>query len=284
MRAPIPLLSIALLLAGCGLARPVAPTSTASLRVATYNLNYGLAGDAETIAAIEATDADVLVLQEVSDGWARAISEQLASRWPHACVATSEWPAGGGAILSRHPLRDCARSPSPVGWFPALAATVASPLGATRIVNVHLRPARSGAAVIADLTELPAEHRREVATHLARLSDPSLPTIVAGDFNEGDDEGGGLSELASGYRSALAERAPDATTWRWPLLAMQLEKRLDHILYDRRALRCTSARVLHAGRSDHYPVVARFALAEPEPMPIGTSMLYGRTSALTPRR
>lgn len=271
------------LLGGCAL-RPAVPARTSpSLHVATYNLNYGLVGDRATADAVALTRADVVVLQEVSDTWAGQLRALHRERFPHACFAASRWPAGGAAILSRHPLRDCERSRSPIGWFPALAATIEGPLGDVRIVNLHLQPARAGIGVVADLAAMPARHRREIGIHLERLVAPELPTIVAGDFNEGDGEGA-VSELATlGYRSALAEHAPSATTWRWPLGAMQIEKRLDHVLYQPGSLRCVSASVLRAGRSDHFPVVARFALPA-RPRPMGSSLSYGRASALTPRR
>lgn len=261
------LLLTSLLLAGCA-ARPApaAPRSTATLTVASYNLNYGLAGDAATLAALRATDADVLVLQEVSDAWAATLDRALRDRWPHRCVARSDWPAGGGSIRSRFPLEGCARSPSPSGWFPALAATVRSPVGAVRVVNVHLRPARGGVAVLADLGALPAVHRDEIRTHLGRLTVEGQPMILAGDFNEGDGEGA-VGELAArGWASAVARHAPEATTWRWPAVAMPIEKRLDHVLYTPGALDCFAAEVRRGGRSDHQPVVARFRAPAPAPL------------------
>jgi endonuclease/exonuclease/phosphatase family metal-dependent hydrolase len=275
--------ALALLLCGCALRPAEHPRPAPTLRVATYNLNYGLAGDPATLEAIDRTDADVVLLQEVSPGWARRLRRRDGG-FAHRCFATSRWPAGGAAILSRHPLRDCERSPSPLGWFPALAATVDGPLGPVRLVNLHLQPARAGPGVVADLAAMPARHRRELREHLARLTDPALPTVLAGDFNEGDGEGA-LRELSAlGYRSALAEHAPSATTWRWPLGAMPLEKRLDHVLYHPGSLRCLSAGVLREGRSDHFPVVARLARPAPPTPPMGSGLVRGRTSSLTPRR
>ncbi|MCB9597066.1 MAG: endonuclease/exonuclease/phosphatase family protein [Sandaracinaceae bacterium] len=251
--------TLALLLSGCVARAPAHAAPAPTLTVATYNLNYGIAGDPATMATLASSEADVLLLQEVSPAWRRALRRELAARWPHRCVARSEWPAGGAAILSREPLRACARSSSPVGFFPAIAATVDTAVGSVRVVGIHLRPARAGLGVLEDLPELPSDHRAELAAHLAALVDPALPTVFAGDFNEGDGEGA-VGELATrGYASALAENAPDAATWRWPLLLMSIEKRLDHVLYDPRRLRCVDARVLRGGRSDHFAVVARFA-------------------------
>lgn len=284
MRSRPRLLGVLVLLnAACAAPRTAHPVEpTASLRVATFNVNYGLAGDPETRAAIDATEADVVVLQEASDAWIASIDEM---RWRHRCVARSPYPAGGAVILSRLPLARCARSASAVGWFPAVAATLRSPTGRLRVIGLHLQPARAGVSVVSDLRALPDLHRREVRAHLDRLTDPDADaTLVAGDFNEGDGEGG-LQELAArGYRSALAQHQPSATTWRWPIGAMQVEKRLDHLLYDPRALRCVDATVLTAGRSDHRPVVATFSTPW-RPPPLGASLMRGdvRASAYAPR-
>ena len=39
-------------------------------------------------------------------------------------------------MLSRHPLTDVARNESAIGWFPALAATVASLTGTESVAEV----------------------------------------------------------------------------------------------------------------------------------------------------
>ncbi|MCA9616405.1 MAG: endonuclease/exonuclease/phosphatase family protein, partial [Myxococcales bacterium] len=51
----------------------VAPTSN-RLRVATYNVNFGLAGEATTTDAITALEVDVLLLQETNAAWERALA------------------------------------------------------------------------------------------------------------------------------------------------------------------------------------------------------------------
>ncbi len=271
---------LGLVLASCALPGAHTAGPTPRLRLATYNLNYGLAGDPDTAAAIARTRADVVLLQEVSAAWARDLDRRA---WPFACFASSRYPAGGAAILSRLPLSDCQVSASAVGWFPALAATVTTPLGDVRLIDLHLQPARAGLGVVLDLGALPALHRREVRRHLARLRRDPVPHILAGDFNEGDGEGAVGELMGAGYASALARRAPAATTWRWQLGGMPLLKRLDHVLFEPGALRLLDARVLPIGRSDHRPVVAEFAPVAHPRLPMGAATLSGRTSALTPR-
>ena len=104
------------------------------------------------------------------------------------------------------------------------------------------------------------DDRREEIESFWRAVDPSVPVIVAGDFNEGAD-GRAVSFLGDkGMRSALAEVEPRANTWHWPLRVGELTSMLDHIVYDGR-LALLHAEVREVGASDHYPVFADFTLA-----------------------
>lgn len=235
------------------------------LRVATFNVNFGLAGDPATLAAIGATGAEIVLLQETSRAWERAIEAdaKLSARYPHRrFYVTPGWPAGGMAFLSRYPLRAARRSPSAVGWFDAHRVVAQTPHGPVLLINLHLKPPVSASgSVISGYFSTPKERRREMRGHLA-LFDPKLPTIVAGDFNE--QRGGGLGMLG-GLKFGDAIRAHGGTsstppTWRWKVGPLTLRQQLDHILYDRRRFDCLKARVLKLGRSDHLPVVALLRL------------------------
>lgn len=234
----------------------------AHLVLATYNVNFGLARDAATLAAIRAINADVVMLQETSWMWERAIRAGLGKKYPHMVFHhNSKWPAGGLAFLSRYPLEGLRLSKSRIGFFPAWRVVVRTPAGPVQLVNVHLKPpvSRSG-SYVSGYFVTPKERAAEMKGHLA-LVKPGLPTIVAGDFNE--QSGGGLGVLSKRRMiSALPRFAPSATTWRWPVGSMTLRQRLDHIVHDPTRVVCLGARVLKVGRSDHYPVVARFRLVK----------------------
>ncbi|OGQ20631.1 MAG: hypothetical protein A2138_06045 [Deltaproteobacteria bacterium RBG_16_71_12] len=211
--------------------------------------------DRATLAAIGAPDADVVVLQEVTPGWERAIRASLGERYPHAAFVTSEGP-GGLAVLSKTPLLSTEIVPE-ITWFPAQRALVQTRLGRVQILNVHLRPpfADDGSLVTGVFTT-PDIRRREMEAFRASL-DPEVPTIIAGDFNE--ENGDAVKQLtARGFESALTRHAPSAKTWRWNVSSLQLRERLDHILVAA-PLTVVSARVLGEGNSDHLPVVAEIA-------------------------
>jgi endonuclease/exonuclease/phosphatase (EEP) superfamily protein YafD len=81
---------------------------------------------------------------------------------------------------------------------------------------------------------------------------------VVGDFNEGE-RGLAIAYLQRrGFTSALGEFGSQPT-WRWPTSIGTVSAELDHIVHSRR-LEPLSVKVVTAGRSDHLPVVARFAL------------------------
>jgi endonuclease/exonuclease/phosphatase family metal-dependent hydrolase len=230
----------------------------AELTVATYNMNFGLEADPECMDALEAIEADVVLLQETTPGWERAIRAALSDRYPHMWfVHEDDWPAGGQAILSRYELTDFEVSESPAGYFVAGRATAHAPSGDVALVNVHLKPPISDSGSwVAGYFETPPVRAEEMRAHAAKLFVGGMPVIVAGDFNE--SEGGGLEILEGrGMRSALPEFS-GATTWRWPFGPFTLRRTMDHIVYDPAALECLDARAIQAGRSDHVPVVAKF--------------------------
>jgi endonuclease/exonuclease/phosphatase (EEP) superfamily protein YafD len=261
----VPAIAMLTLLTGCtGAAR--APREPAPdqpvLRVLTYNVNYGLAGDEATIDAIRAADADVVVLQETTPGWEERLREALSGRFPHMLFRHSSG-AGGLAVLSRFPLHDLDYETldDPASWFPAWRLVVDGPLGPVQVLAVHLRPpfSDSGSVLSGYLATRPVRER-EIEGHL-ELLDPALPTIVAGDFNERD--GRALALLrARGFRSALPEFHGRARTWRWRTSVGEVSSQLDHVAYDAR-LEPLDARVLQAGSSDHLPVLVVLALAGP---------------------
>jgi endonuclease/exonuclease/phosphatase (EEP) superfamily protein YafD len=233
----------------------VAPApGAATLSVMTFNVNFGVATHPDNLAAIEAEDADLVLLQETTPAAESAIRERLSSRYPHM-VFSHCCRAGGLAVLSKHPIVDREALAATIGWFPAQRVVVATPLGRVQVLNVHLRPPISDDGSWVSGYFSTRSLRGEEMEAFWRAVDPQLPTIVAGDFNESDN-GRAIGYLErQGLRSALPEVSPRATTWRWPTPVGTLRAQLDHIVIDRR-WHATHTRVIDRGRSDHLPVVA----------------------------
>lgn len=220
----------------------------------TYNVNYGIAGDAATLRAIADSGADVVFLQETSPRWQEALDRTVARAYPHR--AFKHWGGAGGlGVLSRLPIEDGGLlPPEGDGWFPAWRVVVASPFGPVQVLSVHLRPPVSdGGSLVAGYFTTSRVRAQELEQFMGRL-DPKLPTLIVGDFNEADGKAMRLL-AARGMASALPAFRPDAHTWHWPTSVMTLRDRLDHIFHDHR-LEALAAEVLYQGRSDHYPVVA----------------------------
>jgi endonuclease/exonuclease/phosphatase (EEP) superfamily protein YafD len=240
----------------------VEPLDPATPRVAvmTFNVNFALAGDANTVAAVAQQDADVIFLQETTPQWEQALQTQFGASFPHVAFKHSAG-AGGLGVMSKLPIERVDYLPAK-DWFPAARVVLATPVGRLQVLNVHLRPpiSNSGSAVSGYLTTPPVREQ-EIATFAAAL-DKNLPTLIVGDFNE-NERGRAVRWLrANGYQSALPQFQPKAQTWRWQTRYLKLNGRYDHLCYDAR-LTPLRVEVRNVGRSDHLPVVGVFALAAP---------------------
>jgi endonuclease/exonuclease/phosphatase (EEP) superfamily protein YafD len=258
------ILALVLLSVACAERRPPeAPAAgQAHLRVMTYNVNYGIAGDAATMGAIEAGEAAVVLLQETTPAWEAALRARFSETYPHMgfhhCCG-----AGGLGVLSQHPFEDAGHlpPPEPAGWFPAWRIVVHAPLGDVQILNVHLRPQVSDSgSVVSGIFTTSSIRERQIAGFYPAL-DPELPTLVVGDFNESAG-GSAIGYLADrGLVSALPRFTGPQDTWRWQTSVGTISTQLDHIVHDDR-LAPLGVVVIARGRSDHLPVVGDFVLAQ----------------------
>lgn len=205
------------------------------------------------------TDADILVLQEVTSYW----GEQLAGLhdlYPHA------WPAPMPAtndvlVLSRHPLREAVTLDPPPGSIASPAerpvrVVVATPAGDLVVYGVHPETPRTP-----DRWQM----RNRLLAWLAatvREHDEGRPVIVAGDFNT-PPTSPFLTDLlrTTGLRDAAGRGVREPT--RQPMLLAPylawLGAPVDHILVspDIAVLGFTVGRYVW---SDHLPVIADLAV------------------------
>lgn len=239
-------------------AREAAP-GEAPLTLLTYNVNYGLAGDAPGIAAIAATNADIVLLQETNPEWEAELRAALGEQYPHIYFH-HVGAAGGSAVLSKYPLTqlDVVGHPVKGSWFPTMIAVVDTPQGEVQLANVHLRPplSDSGNPILGFFTT--SDVRRAEMRNILKRLNRDLPTIVAGDFNE--SSGGALGVLQeAGFENGGEAFGVDRDTWRWNTSVGEIGSRLDHVVYDGR-IDPLQIEVVEAGRSDHLPVVARIVV------------------------
>ncbi len=223
----------------------------------TYNVDYANPEPASAIEAIATADTDVVLLQEITTKWQRALTARLSRQYPHCVFRLSHRPAGGMAVLSKVPIEEeeVLRTPHR-GWFDAERILLAAPFGTLQILHVHLRPAFDSGGWITGFMSTPPLRRQEIEAYWRALA-PGLPTIVTGDFNEDPcglaiaflDEQGLRRVETSGPRTWHYEVPVNGAPW--DLLQMDI----DHVMIDR-ALVARHGTVVDAGRSDHRPVIA----------------------------
>jgi endonuclease/exonuclease/phosphatase (EEP) superfamily protein YafD len=238
----------------------VAAPGEPTLKVLTYNVNYAIGGDPQTVQAIVERDADLVFLQETNEEWRHALEPRLQARYPGR-FWLDDAAAGGMAVLSKRPLT-AERLDNPNGWFPAVRLVTNTPLGRVQALCVHQHPpvSEEGSWVKGYLgsTEV---RRAELGRFLAAL-EPELPTLVAGDFNEGTSGDAVQLLEEKGLRTALPEFHPEAKTWHWPVGSLQLTAQFDHVAYSA-GLEPIDAHVERVGSSDHFPVTVDFVRVLP---------------------
>jgi endonuclease/exonuclease/phosphatase (EEP) superfamily protein YafD len=230
----------------------------------TYNVNFGLGGDPETLAVIAGARTDLVVLQETTPDWEQALRARLGAEYPymafrHCCRA------GGLGVLSRYPFDEREYLVPKHGWFPAWRLVVHSAIGELQVLAVHLRPPVSDSgSVLSGYFSTPATREAEIEAHFPHL-DRALPTLVAGDFNEGAGGRAVAFLERRGFRSVLPELGGAQDTWRWNTSIGTVRAQLDHLMYDHRLVALRAA-VVPRGGSDHYPIIGVF---EPATNPFG---------------
>jgi len=250
-----------LILAGCATApKPNFSPAEPNLKVVTYNINWGCPQPAVVVDYLAESNADVICLQETHSQWEAILKYSLSARYPYSAFKGSAG-AGGIAIMSKYPLRDAILIEPNEGWFPALLATVQTPLGMVQILNVHLRPrlSNTGSVSVSAYLDAPDIHLKEISGFLTR-ADRDKPLIITGDFNENDDDKAIRWLIENGFNDTLRTFDTYTKTWVWNTSAgISLKARLDHIIINK-YLNCTGSAVAPVRASDHLPVFATIIL------------------------
>lgn len=238
---------------------PREPTAgKAHFQVTSYNVKFERADDPPTAEAVGSTGADILNLQEVNDEWQRVLESKYAQRYPYMLFAPKE-NAGGMAWLSRYPLVDRGVVQPPAGIHPGWVVEAQLPTFTLQLVGVHLRSLFNGeGSPPANFFEVGDLHRSEMEMFFAETN-PALPTVVLGDFNEGIN-GAAVRWLEDrGYRNTLHTFRPGQFTWAGPSVGQTYDLAIDHVMAGR-PFDLLDARTWRLGNSDHLPVTAHLEL------------------------
>ena len=188
------------------------------LRVVTANAWFANADHAALVAWLSRSDADIIVLQEITPPWALAL-EALARTYPYRKVIPREDPYGI-ALLSRWPI-DAVQSMDFAGdGLPALVANLDVHGRKLQVIALHTRwPVLPGLQVARD-------RALRQAAALA-LTQPEA-TILLGDLN--------LTPYAPAFARLLSESglrdALEGEAWRptWQAGFWPLALPIDHVL------------------------------------------------------
>lgn len=197
------------------------PAGAAVIRLVTANLLLDNSEMPAVAAELEASGADVLLLQEVTPEHVRELSDAgLLARYPYQVL--DPLPGfHGSAILSTLPIVD--GRAFDVAGSPMTRAEVRTAAGPVRVVNVH---------AVAPLSESQARRWRSQLDLLGELArQDGAPLVMAGDFNATVDHAPMQALLDGPVQDAFVE-AGTGFGATWPQIAGPLlpVMRLDHVL------------------------------------------------------
>ncbi|MEX2562569.1 MAG: endonuclease/exonuclease/phosphatase family protein [Nitriliruptoraceae bacterium] len=239
-------------------------TERDDLRVVLYNIHMGFdtrgrLSIEQLTATMAATQADVLVLNEVDRGWMttggrdnlRILQRTIAMTSAFAPAADDVW---GNAIMSRPPIRDFRYERLPRGRD-AMARSVFT---ATLEIGVdrHIAVIGTHLSHVDQLGDTRLPQARTIAAEVARMRDRGVPVIVAGDLNAEP----GAQELMTFGDLVRAAVPPGHPTWP----SSDPEVQIDHILVSP-DFRVTGWEYLISEDSDHLGVVVDLMLAPRTP-------------------
>ncbi|GAA1383772.1 endonuclease/exonuclease/phosphatase family protein [Catellatospora chokoriensis] len=245
--------------------RPVTDPVVASavdVQVLSWNVKYGRddatgqADPRQLAEAIQAVHPDVVVLQEVSRGWAigggvdvaEYLSRELGMPFVWSPAADGQF---GNLLLTRLPVSGVRTGPLPYGQ---------GPMGRSYLkATVGLHGGRSLDVVTAHLT-----HRKpNTPTRLAQIDellakvDPAVPTLVAGDFNFWPSWPEQREFTAAGWVSAQDVTGHGAA---WTSPTDRPTNRVDWVFGSPQVAFTDFAVLDQVTASDHFPVLATVTL------------------------
>ncbi|MEU8077281.1 endonuclease/exonuclease/phosphatase family protein [Catellatospora citrea] len=245
--------------------RPVTAPVVASavdVQVLSWNVKYGRddatgqADPRQLAEAIQAVHPDVVVLQEVSRGWAigggvdvaEYLSRELGMPFVWSPAADGQF---GNLLLTRLPVSGVHTGPLPYGQGPMGRSYLKATLG--------LHDGRSLDVVTAHLT-----HRKpNTPTRLAQIDellakvDPAVPTLVAGDFNFWPSWPEQREFTGAGWVSAQDVTGHGAA---WTSPTDRPTNRVDWVFGSPQVAFTDFAVLDQVTASDHFPVLATVTL------------------------
>ncbi|MFJ8080774.1 endonuclease/exonuclease/phosphatase family protein [Streptomyces sp. NPDC096205] len=216
------------------------------LTVATHNVNADNSDPEGTARAVAASGADVVALEELTQGAVPVYEKALAPAYKYHSVQ------GTVGLWSKYPLSGVRPVDIKLGWTRAMRAAVAAPGGQAAVYVAHLPSVR--VKLEAGFT---ARQRDKSADALgeAIADEPLDKVLLLGDLN-GTMNDRSLNAVTAQMRSTQGA-AGSGFGFSWP--ASFPMARIDQIMV--RGIEPVSSWTLPETGSDHLPVAARVRLA-----------------------
>lgn len=246
-------------------------TKDQTLRVMSYNIQYGHEGLDSVIDVIKTEKPDIVGLQEVDVHWserstfvdqAALVAKGTGMNYRFARIyqlpntdASKPPREFGVALLSKYPITSFTNhvitrlstqqeNPTPQPLPGLLEATVDVKGKTIRVFNVHL-----------DYRRDPAVRTQQVADMLRHIGDKAVPTLVFGDLNA-RPHAAELQPLFQKFRDTW----PYAQDSGWTIPAKNPNGKIDYVLTSGE-FRVIKAWVPQVYAADHLPVVVDLAIS-----------------------
>ncbi|MCA9062103.1 MAG: endonuclease/exonuclease/phosphatase family protein [Planctomycetaceae bacterium] len=241
-----------------------ADDSPGSLRVATWNVNWGNRDVEQIETILRELNADVFCLQETVPAVEAGLKRRMNDDWPaiHCFGHQNRFDAERFMVLSRLPLRNV-KFHRPVGrFFGHVTFVVQQNEQTAAFASVHLEPFNTiGARRVTDIPGLMQQtdewHQREVRHILDSLPEADAQ-VIAGDFNSLSTMNIFQTLTQHGFSDSATTGKPGnepLPTWHWQFRGgAEVRLRIDYVLHSGR-LNSRASIVKEAGRSDHFPLL-----------------------------
>ncbi len=232
-----------------------------SFRVLQFNVLGSNTNFTDGVNYIEAVNADIVALEEVSSGWESALTK-LKPQYPYSHYMVRE-DSYGLAILSKHPLKNLRwKYPGQLRKFGFLPVPV---LMVDVVPKQETLLPRFTAVVVHALPPVSPEHFEARFSQFAELAElisestESLnqPLVVAGDFNV--TPWSPYFNTFLNHAELIDTQAEKGVQTSWPAhVPAWWRVPIDHVLFSGDRLKLTSRVLGPALGSDHLPVIADF--------------------------
>lgn len=229
----------------------IQPQAVQPLTLMLRNVHTQMGDPQQVLAQITKEEPDILVLEEIGNGWVMELAE-LQSLYPHSSIVPREDHFGIG-VWSKFPLTDVEILELGGAGVPTIFCVAETTQGRLQVVATHPLPPGSGSYAKLRNAQLAA-----LAEHVATIQ---LPVVLLGDLNttpwnhyfQKFLSQSGLQNSAQGFGVQPS----------WPRHLPLLQIPLDHVLHSKSITILDRQVGADSAGSDHYPVVVDLRLDAP---------------------